>query len=112
MNKKLKDAITRVQSEWDPGEWSDLDADEAKNQAFTQLLEDEALEIASQSWRCGSWSTVYELCGCFVAIDEVETYICDSAEEAFSNANIGNEDNDAIVHLKIDPRYERLDPYM
>ena len=65
-------------------------------------------EIASQSWRNGSWSNVYEYNEKFYSLDEVDMVEFDYPQDAFKRAKIGRNDFDEIDSQYVDSKYKHL----
>ena len=100
----------RCQQEWDPEKWDGLTEEEAWEQDPLEVLFTMGDEIASQAWRGGSWSTVYEYKNRFFVVDEVETVEYNNAREAFAGAGIGQSTYDEISTLSVAQEYEYLAP--
>ena len=95
-------------SDWDPEQYDGMTEEEAFKEYGGEIVMDRGKKIASQSWRSGSWSSVYEYKGKFYSFDEVENLEFDNPKEAFERANIGRDDWDEIWSQKIDPEYTHL----
>ena len=65
-------------------------------------------EIASQSWRNGSWSNVYEYNEKFYYLDEVDMEEFEYPQDADKKANIGRNDFDEIDSQYVDSKYKHL----
>ena len=95
-------------AQWDPERWNGLSQEEAMEQMPGDVVMELGEEIASQSWRNGSWSNVYEYNGKFYSFDEVDMVEFDYPQDAFKRANIGRNDFDEIDSQYIDSKYKHL----
>jgi hypothetical protein len=68
------------------------------NDIYEALME-EGDVLASQTFAGGSWSKVIEFQGRYFSVNETETTECNSAQEAFFTALIGNDTFDRIDSL-------------
>ena len=95
-------------AQWDPERWNGLSQEEAMEHMPGDVVMELGEEIASQSWRNGSWSNVYEYNGKFYSLDEVDMVEFDYLQDAFKRANIGRNDFDEIDSQYIDSKYKHL----
>ena len=95
-------------AQWDPERWNGLSQEEAMEQMPGDVVMELAEEIASQSWRNGSWSNVYEYNGKFHSLDEVDMEEFEYPQDAFKRANIGRNDFDEIDSKYVDSKYKHL----
>ena len=95
-------------AQWDPERWNGLSQEEAMEQMPGDVVMELWEEIASQSWRNGSWSNVYEYNEKFYSLDEVDMVEFDYPQDAFKRANIGRNDFDEIDNQYVDSKYKHL----
>ena len=95
-------------AQWDSERWNGLSQEEAMEQMPGDVVMELGEEIASQSWRNGSWSNVYEYNGKYYSLDEVDMVEFDYPQDAFKRANIGRNDFDEIDSQYIDSKYKHL----
>ena len=95
-------------AQWDPERWNGLSQEEAMEQMPGDVVMELGKEIASQSWRNGSWSNVYEYNGKFYSLDEVDMVEFDYPQDALKRVNIGRDDFDEIDSQYVDSKYEHL----
>lgn len=73
---------------WHPEDWDGMTEEEAFEEDPVGVMNALGEHIASRTWRCGSWSDVYEYRGRSYAIDEVEMCDFDNLDDAMERANI------------------------
>lgn len=95
-------------AQWDSERWNGLSQEEAMDQMPGDVVMELGEEIASQSWRNGSWSNVCEYNGKFYSLDQVDMVEFDYPQDAFKRANIGRNDFDEIDSQYIDSKYKHL----
>lgn len=101
-----EDAVELLEAEdIDPGDWfieNQIDLVKAgmpPDDIDWSVIKHLGEEIARQSWRGGSWVSVYDYGGVYFVSNEVETTWFESLDEALESAGIGNETHDSIMDL-------------
>lgn len=95
-------------SPWNPDDWGGLTEAEAFEENSFEVLLERGEQIASQTWRSGSFSSVYEYKGRFYALDEAGMEDYDNVSDAFSRANIGSGEHDELMDTDVAPAYQYL----
>ena len=93
---------------WDPSEWGGLTEEEAFLESPGQVLSDRGHYIASQVWKGGSCSDVYEYKGLFYSQDEVELEGFDNVKAALVRAGIGRDSLDEIEEPHVIKEYAHI----
>ena len=93
---------------WDPRPWGGLTEEQAFEEQPLAVVSERGRDIASVTWRQGSWANAWEYRGRFFVSDEVEFTECASAAEALQRAGVDRDCYDAIESQWVDPAYEHL----
>ena len=91
---------------WNLELWGGMTEQQAFEDNPSLVLEAMGEKVASQTWNCGSWSSVYKYREKYYSLDEVEVCEFQQPSEAFKRANIGNESFSKIDSLSISQGYE------
>lgn len=93
---------------WDAKKWGGLTEEEAFLEDPGEVIVERGHCIASQVWKSGSWSYVYEYMGRFYSIDEVELKEFENAKDAFIRASIGRDTFDEIEQPYVIKEYAHI----